>query len=311
MPKIKHSRCDINAWSLKENKCTTNVWLRCWFFWVLCTCQKESFFGFCKAISNSQQERHPLSKPRAGLCQSCGDMKGLRTGQQTADPWSRRRLTSTSSHLRKRHSVQGSSGWHHGCFCTQGRGSTGNVCQTWEAKCTSATGSPAGQGTKGLQNPCFPIWEFSFHGWPSPSPSLLLPPCNSRFWELRVGLAQKKVLLFFSGRNGLYLKPCSTFTCFPAQTYPLLSFFCLNKFHCPALCYPHSAVCVWDLTPHLPALCCGIHMCPPCLGRWAGLSVLTSLPSVPSGAAAPLEMERLASCPRTPGLKYRVSKSEC
>lgn len=39
--------------------------------------------------------------------------------------------------------------------------------------------------------------------------------------------------VFFSGRNGLYLKPCPTFTCFPAQTHPSLSF-CLNKFHCPA-----------------------------------------------------------------------------
>ena len=75
------------------------------------------------------------------------------------------------------------------------------------------------EGMKGLQNPCFPIWKFSFHGRPSPSPSLLIPPCNSRFRELRAGLAQKKVLLFFSGRNGLYLKPCPTFT-FPSTNTP-------------------------------------------------------------------------------------------
>lgn len=35
-----------------------------WFSGALCTCQPESFFGFCKAISNSQQESHALSKPR-------------------------------------------------------------------------------------------------------------------------------------------------------------------------------------------------------------------------------------------------------
>lgn len=48
----------------KENKCTTNMFDSGWFSGALCTCQPESFFGFCKAISNSQQESHALSKPR-------------------------------------------------------------------------------------------------------------------------------------------------------------------------------------------------------------------------------------------------------
>lgn len=47
-----------------------------WFSGALCTCQHESFFGFRKAISNSQQESHTLCKSRAGLCQSRGAVKG-------------------------------------------------------------------------------------------------------------------------------------------------------------------------------------------------------------------------------------------
>ena len=149
-----------------------------WFSGALCTCQPESFFGFCKAISNSQQESHALSKPRErGSAKAVAPWRGW-AWPADCGPAEPVKAHFTSSCLRKRQRVQGSSGQRHGCSRTQqGRGRAGSAGEMWEAKCASATGRPAvSEGAEAFKSPLgFPTWEFSFHGDPH-----RLPRCSSR-----------------------------------------------------------------------------------------------------------------------------------
>lgn len=79
MPKIKYSWWEINAWSLKENKCTYAISVRdlsVGSFWLFAHIKmKASVYFFFKAISDAQLGSHMLSGAGEGLCRTDSDMK--------------------------------------------------------------------------------------------------------------------------------------------------------------------------------------------------------------------------------------------
>ena len=153
-----------------------------WFSGALCTCQPESFFGFCKAISNSQQESHALSKPRErGSAKAVAPWRGW----AWMGSWLRTRGAGEGSlHiivLEKETTCPGVLRAAPRMFphptrmraCGQRGRNVRSQVRLGNRK-TSCVG-----GRRGLQIPAgLSHLGVFFPRWPPPSPSLLIPPCN-------------------------------------------------------------------------------------------------------------------------------------
>ena len=224
------------------------VWLRL-VLWGSVYVSAWKLLWFLQGDLNSQQESHALSKPRAGLCQSRGAVKGLSMG----------------SWLRTRGAGEGSLP-HHRAWERDNvsRGPPGSATDVpapnkdegarEKREKPSAPWQQEDQLCRRAQRPSNPRWAFPPGSFLSmvtltvslaahPALQLVLLGVNSGAGS-EAGFA-----VFFQRKERTLFKACSTFTRFPAQTHPSLSFFCLNEVHCPASCYPFTlpCVCVWIL----------------------------------------------------------------